>query len=177
VQEGTARGGMGDPRVLAEAVVMVALASVLQTIKLFTLPQGGSVTPGAMTPILILALRRGPRVGVGAGVIFGLIDLYIEPFVYNPFQFLLDYPLAFGALGIAGFFASRPLAGVGAGIAGRFLCHFASGVIFFATYAPAGESPEVYSALYNASYLIPEFVISAFITYILVRRGILRLKL
>lgn len=166
-----------DPRVLAEAVVMVALASVLQTIKILTLPEGGSITPGAMTPILILALRRGPRVGVAAGVVFGLVDLYIEPFVYNPLQFLLDYPMAFGALGIAGLFSRKPLVGVAAGILGRFLCHFASGVIFFASFAPAGESPELYSAIYNASYLIPEFVISAAITYILVRRGILTLRM
>jgi thiamine transporter len=152
---------------------MIALASVLYTVKVFTLPQGGSITLGSMIPILLVALRRGPKVGIASGAVFGLIVLYLEPFVYNPIQFLLDYPLAFGALGLAGFLRSRPLVGIGAGIAGRFVCHFMSGVIFFASFAPAGESPILYSAAYNASYLLPELVISSFAISVLLRRNIL----
>ncbi len=163
-------------RVFAEAVVMVALASALYLVKVFTLPQGGSVTLGSMIPILVLALRRGPKIAVASGVVFGIIVLYFEPFVYNPIQFLLDYPLAFGALGLAGFFRARAVIGVGVGIASRFLCHFVSGVVFFASFAPVGESPIVYSAVYNASYLIPEFAISASVMLVLLRRGILDIR-
>ena len=162
-----------DVRVIAEVAVMVALASVLYAVKVFTLPQGGSITLGSMVPILLVAFRRGPKVGILAGFIFSLVVLYLEPFVYNPVQFLLDYPLAFGSLGLAGFFRAKPVVGVGVGIGGRFVCHFFSGLIFFASYAPSGESPAVYSALYNASYLIPEFFISAAIIYALWKRNIL----
>jgi thiamine transporter len=179
-------------RILAEASVMIGLAAALNTIKIFTFPEGGSVTLGAMVPILLLALRRGPKVGCVAGAIFGIIDLYFEYFVYNPVQFLLDYPLAFGALGLAGIFSGRvqekssrsggsngvrtsvlAVAGVAVGIFGRFVCHFLSGLIFFASYAPAGESPALYSAIYNASYLIPEFAISAVVMAALANRGVL----
>jgi thiamine transporter len=153
---------------------MVALATALNTVKIFTLPEGGSVTLGAMVPLLLLALRRGTRVGVIAGMVYGVIDVYFEPFVYNPVQFLLDYPLAFGALGLAGQFRGRPVIGVAAGIAGRFVCHFLSGIIFFASFAPAGESPAVYSAVYNGSYLVPELVISAAIIFVLANRGALK---
>jgi thiamine transporter len=168
---------------------MIALATFLNSIKIFTLPQGGSVTLGAMVPLLFLALRRGAKVGMAAGAVFGVIDVYFEPFVYNPFQFLLDYPFAFGALGLAGFFsgkvgkggeggmlrpASWAVIAVGAGIFGRFVCHFFSGLIFFASYAPAFESPAVYSAVYNASYLIPEFLISAFVLFVLASRNIIK---
>jgi thiamine transporter len=183
-------------RVLAEAAVLIGLAAALNTIKIFTFPQGGSVTLGAMVPIFLLALRRGPKVGIAAGAIFGIIDLYFEYFVYNPIQFLLDYPLAFGALGLAGFLRQQtagvrvdegargpsilrqswPVIGVAVGIFGRFVCHFLSGLIFFASYAPTGESPALYSAIYNASYLIPEFVISAFVIFALSKRGLLNVR-
>jgi thiamine transporter len=168
-------------RVLAEACVMIALATVLNAIKIFTFPEGGSITLGAMVPLLSFALRRGAKAGIVAGAVFGIIDVYFEPFVYNPIQFLLDYPLAFGALGLAGLFKDRwqslkpqglvAVIAVAVGIGGRFCSHFLSGLVFFASYAPAGESPALYSAVYNASYLIPEFVISAAIIFVLANRG------
>ena len=167
---------------------MIALATILNSIKVFTFPEGGSVTLGAMVPLLFLALRRGAKVGMAAGAVFGIIDVYFEPFIYNPIQFLLDYPFAFGALGFAGLFRGRvngsgtapalwSVVAVAVGIGGRFVCHFLSGLIFFASYAPAGESPAVYSAVYNASYLLPELVISAFVIFVLVNRGVAGVRL
>ncbi len=174
-------------RVLAEACVMIALATALNAIKIFTFPEGGSITLGSMVPILFFALRRGAKAGIIAGAVFGIIDLYFEPFVYNPIQFLLDYPLAFGALGLAGLFKDRwqgirpqglvTVIAAAAGIGGRFCSHFLSGLVFFATYAPAGESPALYSAIYNASYLVPEFVISATVLFVLANRGTLKMAL
>lgn len=52
------------------------------------------------------------RVGIGAGIVLGLIILYFLPSFSSPFslvQVLLDYPLAFAALGLAGFFRGRPI--------------------------------------------------------------------
>jgi thiamine transporter len=166
-------------KVLTEAIAMVALGGVLHFISGFIpflqMPQGGRVTLAAMVPVLFFALRRGPRVGVLAGVVFGLVVLVEEPFIYHPVQFLLDYPLAFGSLGLAGFFRKLPVLGVAVGIGGRFLCHFTSGVVFFATYAPAGMNPALYSAIYNAWYLIPELIISAVVIFVLQKRKILDL--
>jgi len=167
-------------KILTEVVAMVALAGVLEFISgfiPFTMPEGGRVTLAAMVPIFFLAIRRGPRVGILAGIAFGLVVLIEEPFVYHPIQFLLDYPLAFGALGLAGFFRKQPLVGVAVGIGGRFICHFISGLVFFASYAPAGMDPALYSAIYNAWYLIPELVISEIVMFILMRRGILQMYL
>jgi len=164
-------------KIMAEIVVVVALSYALNLIVLFRMPQGGSVTAVSMVPILWLALRRGTKVGVLAGVIFGLVDMMPQPFVVHPVQFLLDYPLAFGSLGLAGLFQKHPIAGVVTGIFGRFVCHFVSGMVFFAMYAPSGMNPAVYSAIYNGSYLAVELVFSIVIMYVLVRRGIVSVYL
>ncbi len=170
-------------RILAEIGVLVALSTVLFLFKIYTYPQGGEVTFGSMTPILLLALRRGVKPGIVAGVIFSFIVLAIEPMVYYGVpQWLFDYPLAFGALGLAGLFRGRgnsgALAGVALGIGGRFAFHFLSGIIFFASYAPSQAFDVVvaYSAVYNASYLIPEFAISATAMLVLWRRGLVDTK-
>lgn len=153
---------------------MIALAGALQLIKVFSLPQGGSVTLGSMIPILLFALRRGPKAGLMAGAVYGIVSLYPTPFIYHPVQFLLDYPIAFGALGLAGFLQKQPLIGVALGIFGRFVAHLLSGVIFFASYAPEGVSPWVYSAIYNGSYLGIELVISVAVMFLLVKRRALQ---
>jgi thiamine transporter len=153
-------------KILAEIIVFVALAGALALIShsFFGLPQGGSINLG-MVPIFWLALRRGPKIGVFAGAVLGVVDLAIEPFVVNPAQFILDYPLAFACLGLAGFFRKPagvgPIIGVIVGGTGRFLSHFVSGAIYFPNYAPVGMSPILYSAIYNATYMVPSIIICA----------------
>jgi len=158
-----------DARVLAEIGVVVALGAVLSLIKVYEAPYGGSVTAGSMVPVLYLAVRRGPAVGVVAGLVHGLIQFLLEPYIFHPVQFLLDYPVAFGLLGLAGLLAARPMAGVFLGVCGRFVAHLLSGVVFFASYAPEGMNPWWYSTLYNGSYLLPELVISAVIVALVVK--------
>ncbi len=164
------RKNIFSTNILAEIIILVALAGALSLIShsFFSLPQGGSINIG-MVPIFWLALRRGPKIGIFAGAVFGVVDLAIEPFVVHPIQFILDYPLAFACLGLAGFFQKRPVAGVIIGVTGRFICHFVSGVIYFPMYAPEGLSPIAYSAIYNATYLIPSMIICAVIIGILQR--------
>jgi energy-coupled thiamine transporter ThiT len=95
-------------KVIAEIVAFVALSTALSYVKVFSLPQGGAVTAGSMVPVIWLSLRRGPKIGLFTCVLYGLVQLVLEPFVYHPVQVLLDYPIAFGALGLAGFFQKRP---------------------------------------------------------------------
>ncbi len=164
-------------KIIAEVVSFVALATALSYIKVFSLPQGGSVTAGSMVPILWLALRRGAKVGLFAATVYGLVQLAVEPFIYHPAQVLLDYPIAFGMLGLAGFFQNRPFVGVNVGIWGRLLAHFISGIIFFGSYAPEGMSPVVYSAFYNGGYILPELAISIYIVYLLQESKLLKIFL
>ncbi len=154
---------MRDKRlaITVEGALMVALAFGLSFIKLYSAPYGGSVTLGSMIPILFYAARRGVAPGLAAGVAHGLLQLIVEPFIYHPVQVILDYPLAFGLLGLAGLFGERVAVGATVGIGGRFVSHFLSGVIFFASSAQG--NPYVYSALYQAGYLVPELIISVLI--------------
>jgi thiamine transporter len=163
-------------RILAEIAIFVSLGTALSVITFVVFPQGGAVTAGSMVPILWLALRRGPKIGLFTAVVYGVVQLAVMPLIYYPTQVLLDYPLAFGCLGLAGFFQKRwALIGVVVAITGRFIMHLISGVVFFADYAPVGMNPWVYSAVYNGSYLIPEMAISLFIIGLLQKSNALKM--
>jgi len=103
------------------------------------------------------------------------VQFALGPYIFHPAQVLLDYPIAFGLLGVAGFFQKRPFIGVSLGIIGRFTAHFFSGIIFFAIYAPKGMHPAVYSAIYNGGYLLVEFVISIYVIYLLRASKVLKI--
>lgn len=154
-------------RLVVEAGIMIALASVLSLIKVYSAPQGGSVTAGSMIPILVFALRWGPKPGLIVGVAYGMVQMLLEPFVVHPIQAILDYPLAFGLLGLAGVSRRIPSLGVVLGIGGRIVCHVAAGVVFFGHYAPEGTPALLYSLVYNASYLVPEVLISAVVIHLM----------
>lgn len=154
---------------LVEIGIAVALVAVLSNIRVYKMPQGGSITAGSLVPIFYIALRWGGKAGVLAGVLAGVVNYILEPFFVHPVQLLLDYPVAFGLLGVAGFLQRSPVIGIVIGGLGRFLAHFVSGVVFFASYAPEGVSPAVYSAVYNASYMLPETIISVVLTLLVVR--------
>ena len=121
----------------------------------------------------MVAFRRGPRIGVFTGMVFGLVQLFLGGYWFTLAQVILDYPVAFAVLGLAGFFRNSPLVGVAVAMVLRFLAHFISGVVFFGVYAPPELGPYVYSAVYNGSYMLPEFVITAVVIYLLIQRGIL----
>lgn len=155
---------------LLEMAMMAALALVFSLIKVFEMPQGGSVSL-VMVPIALIAVRRGLWAGVITGLAVGVLQLLFGSTVVNPVQLLLDYPLAFGALGLSGLvslsgFESKKSrivvmwSGLLIGVLGRFVCHFVSGIVWFGEYAPQGTPVALYSFVYNITYLLPEMVIA-----------------
>lgn len=164
-------------RMLVEAGMAIALATILHFLKVYEAPFGGAVTAGSMIPLLLVALRWGPGVGMVAGTAFGLINYLLSPYFLSVPQFLLDYPIPFALLGLAGLFRRQPYVGFTVGIAGRFAAHLIAGVAFWASYAPEGMNPWVYSAIYQAQYLLPELAISLVLLALLLptlrRTGIL----
>ncbi len=149
---------------LAEIGVAVALAVVLGQIRLFVMPQGGSVSL-ELLPVVFIAVRRGVAPALLTGLLYGLVQLGLPgAFVFHPVQAALDYPLAFMALAAAGVVRAtgwRTLALAAAlGVAGRFVFHFLSGLIFFAEYAPEWQAAWLYAITYNLLYLVPEAVLT-----------------
>lgn len=163
---------------LAEGGVMIALSILLSYIKIYQAPQGGSVTAGSMIPIMFFAMRWGVGPGMFVGAIYGILHFILKPYFYHPVQFLLDYPVPYGLLGLAGITPIveaedmegkdyfKVVLAVLLAILGRMVSHLLSGVIFFAEYA-GDQNPWIYSIIYNSQYLIPEFIISSIILVLL----------
>jgi thiamine transporter len=150
---------------LVEMALAIALAAVLNALKIWRMPNAGTVS-FVMLPIVIMALRRGLLIGLITGALYGVIDFFVDPFPpVHWAQPLLDYPIAFAMVGFAGLFAlawqrardeGQPMRGAMlivlaciVGAFGRYLVHSASGVLFFAEYAPAGQPVLIYSLVYN----------------------------
>jgi thiamine transporter len=156
-------------RLVVEAGLVIALAVVLNALTLWQMPQGGSVSL-VMLPILVYALRRGVWPGLAAGALYGVVDALLKPFVVHPAQFFLDYPLAYGLVGLAGVFSAvwtrdaaagrfghgtvaAVVPGILLGTFARYAAHVVSGVVYFSEYA--GDSPVLaYSLAYNSFVLV-----------------------
>lgn len=158
-------------RVMLETSLLVGAALLLSFIKLFRMPYGGSISL-EMLPIFILAFRRGGKTGMIGGALLGLLKLLISPYFLHPIQLVLDYPLPFAVLGVAGFGLLRQnkFLGIAVGTFLRYLVHVVAGVVFFAEYAPEGTPALIYSLSYNAWYIVPEAIIMMIAIYFLAKR-------
>lgn len=149
------------------AAMSIALATVIATvIKLPPLPNGGSVTLFSMLLVTLVGYWYGPVIGITAAISFGILQFITGPYVVHPLQVIIDYPLAFGALGCSGFFADKKnglLKGYLAGVFGRFFFASVSGLIFYTVYVESLEENMVAiwaSLVYNMTYIVPEAVIT-----------------
>lgn len=148
-------------RQLTFCAAAMAMAVVTSFIKFCSLPMGGSITFFSMFFICFIGYLYGPKIGIMTGVAYGILQLITGPYIYHPIQVLFDYPLAFGALGLAGCFNKKKyglMTGVIVGMLGRYICHVISGYVFFASYAPEGMNPMIYTLGYNATYIVPEMI-------------------
>ena len=117
---------------------------------------------------MLYSYMFGTKKGVFAGMIYGVLQAFQDTYILHPAQFLLDYPLAFSAIGLAGMFARTDslrypqvkfaLGAVVAGV-GRLAMHFVSGIFAFGEFAPEGQPVALYSFIYQASYVLPDIAI------------------
>ena len=163
-------------RMLCEGGVMIALALVLGLLKVFELPQGGSISL-EMLPLLFFCVRWGMGGGFIACFAFGVLQVFIQGAVSWGWQsILLDYLVAFTPLGLAGLFKGKKwgiFVGTVVGCLGRFVVHYISGVTIYKILAPTEfmkwtfTSPSAYSLVYNGSYMLPNTIIALVIAAVL----------
>lgn len=166
IPTGKQKGQKPDAKTLTISALLIALAVGLGQLKLFEMPYGGTVTVFSMLPIALCGYLLGTRRGVIAGMCVGLLNLIFGPYVIHPVQLLVDYPFAFGALGLAGICSERKnglVKGYILGMAGRYICAVVSGIVFFGAYAPEGFNAVTWSLFYNFTYLAAEGVITVII--------------
>ena len=147
---------------------MVAIAVALYLLKLFTLPQGGSVEI-SMLPVFLYCSRWDWKKSFLMTLAYGLLVLLLDgAYAWGPTSMLLDYLVAFTVLGVASFFRKRSggiYIGAVVAVFCRFIVHFISGVTVYRIYAPTEifnttfTNPYLYSAVYNGSFLLVSLAI------------------
>ncbi len=160
---------ISDTRSIVYGAVAIALSFALSYIKLLKMPQGGSLTFASLLPLMIYCCMFGTRRGVVACLIYGGLQAVQDPWIIHPMQFLLDYPLAFGMIGVSGIFIEKNVfkftgkkqrlnqilgftCGALVAVVGRYVCHVCTGVFAFHTWADlvTYSSVAVYSMAYNS---------------------------
>jgi len=156
---------------LSFCAMSVALATVTSMIRLFHFPFGGSVTLLSMLFITLPAWFFGVWEGVVCGLLFGLIQYFLDPCFITIPQFFLDYILAFSVMGVAGFFKNAKnglLIGYIVAIVARWIVASFAGLVWVSLGYTAWEgwSPLPYSMAYNGAYIFAEGIITVIILLI-----------
>ena len=177
----TKSGKKWNARMLCAASLSIALSFVLSCLRLFRMPTHGAVTPGSMLPIMLFSLVYGVGPGMLTGIAYGVLQYIQDPSFLNVWQFLLDYLIAFGALGLAGIgkgkkeswiYIAIPIA-----VLGRAVSAILAGIMWANEYFDYGltignmefSSPVLYSMVYNGVYLIPETVICLLLAFLIAK--------
>lgn len=160
---------------LVEGALLIAVGTVLSMVKLLDLPYGGSVTACSALPVLLIGYRHGAKFGVFAASVYALLQLLLGMNTLSYFStplsvvaiILLDYVLAFAVLGLGGVFRregrSQGQALVLAALTTcglRYVCHVISGCTVWAGLSIPTEAALVYSLAYNATYMLPETLVT-----------------
>lgn len=165
-ENNSAKNGKLTIKQLVFCAMAIALGTVLANIKLFHFPTGGSITLLSMLVCCLPGYFFGLGTGLMTGFAYGVLQLLIDPYVLYPMQLIVDYLLAFGALGLSGIFSQTKnglLKGYLTAVFGRYVFAVLSGCIFFGSYAWEGWGALPYSIVYNGIYIFAEAAISVIV--------------
>ena len=160
---GARRADGWNTQALCETAVLLAAATGISMITIFSAPYGGSVTPASMLPVIAVGIRWGKKWGFAGGAVYGLMQFIVGAYAISPFALFLDYIAAFGVLGFSSFFRGKKY---GIIIAApvccflRFMLHYISGILLWGMYAPEGMEVWYYSLVYNGGYMLPETIVT-----------------
>ena len=166
---------------LVEGAISVALAQLLGYLKLFELPQGGSIS-FTMIPLVLSCVRWGLGPSLLMSFAYAFLQLMLDGgFAISWESILGDYLVAFTALGLGGAcwrMKGGFYWGAIVGTLGRFICNYVTGAVVWAEYMPPEffgmtmTSPWIYSALYNGFYAIANLAIACVVIFLLQLTGL-----
>ena len=149
-------------RALCEGAILVAIAQVLGYIKLYEMPNGGSIN-FSMLPIFLYCARWGFARGMLASFAFSCLQfLFDGGFAISWVSIIGDYILAYTVLGFAGAFYKMKgglFIGTVVGSFARWVVNHIVGATVWAEYMPETffnmtmTTPWFYSAIYNGFYI------------------------
>ena len=161
---------------LCEGAIMIAFATVLSLFKAVDLPYGGSVTVCSMLPIMLVAYRYGLMRGIVTGAVYGGSQLllgmgslsYATSWQAAVAIVVLDFILAFAALGLVGAFRPKSnqnqtaafISGILVACATRYIFHVIAGCTVWAGVSVPSGDGLIYSLIYNATYMVPETIVT-----------------
>lgn len=160
---------------MIEAAICGAMAMLLDLLPSIKITSVISVS-FAMVPIFIISLRRGVLAGVLSGFVWEMLQLATgDADILTPVQGLIEYVIAFAAIGVAGVlknqiqhdFANgqkgkaiaKVTVAVLIGSFSRYFWHFIAGFIFWGEFAPKGQSPVLYSFIVNGTTFLLNFIL------------------
>ncbi|NLZ24929.1 MAG: energy-coupled thiamine transporter ThiT [Clostridiales bacterium] len=156
-------------RATVYGAICITISFALSYIRFFELPLGGSVTFASLVPLMVYSYMFGVRKGVLAGFVYGLLQFIQAPWFVHPVQFLLDYPIAFMAIGLSGLIketgaikkypAAQFAIGGLIGVTLRYLSHVISGIFVWGSGDPENYGAVAWSFLYN-SFALADFAIA-----------------
>ena len=168
-------------RRLVESAVMIAIGTVLSMFQ-FRGPWalGGGITFCSMLPLVLVSWRYGCRWGLFTAFTYSLVqivqgipDIQYATNVQTAILIILfDYVIAYSVIGLAAMFKNRLknqpkalLLGIVVTFLVRLACHYISGVAVWEVLWPneLGWAPPIWSISYNASYMVPEILITGIV--------------
>jgi len=173
-------------QVWTEGTMIAAIGVVLSYIPIQTANSSIDLSLG-LVPLVLYSYRRGVLPGMTAGFMWGLLNILIgsamRNFITVP-QIIFEYPFAFAFGGMGGLFANKiqqairqnsktvtwyvVLGGIVAVIS-RWFWHYWAGVFVWGMYAPPGQSPYLYSLIFNGSSVIINIVYVGVVLGLLVK--------
>lgn len=165
-EAGRKEGKKMGTKQLVFCAMSIALACVTSMMKVYEFPFGGSITFFSMLFICLPGYFYGLTAGLLSAAAYGVLQFLLGPYILFPLQVIVDYLLAFGALGLSGAFSKSKNGlrkGYLAGILGRYVFAVISGWIFFGEYAWEGWGALTYSLAYNGAYIFAEGAITLLI--------------
>ena len=191
------------------SAIMIAISAVIYIvcgfIPFLNFSFGGTITIASLLPIIVISYMYGVKWGLLSSFTYSILrvllsimqggavyTLFLPDSDFSVFNALiiifLDYVAAYTVLFVSGFFSkiksksAALIVGVVVALACSYVCHVASGAIFYGSWAEwfftdttfanlaisqrilnvfTGNSLAlVYSMVYNACYMIPEMIIT-----------------